>query len=348
MQLKKYFLLLFCSLNLHPVSGQIIDSTKLVFSDKILFDFGKYELTSTADSTIQAVVNQLASLKNYEIAITAHTDAIGSNQNNFKLSQNRAGAVRDFLVQKGIVAELIETNVFGEEQPLSDNNTDTGRQLNRRATIKVFQKIKLVPIKGQLKDEKTAKPIMANIVLRTKENRDSIQTDSLGNFAALLPLGSVAGIDVYAKNYFFETQMFKVTPSLKKDLIIPLKKAEVGEKVDIKNLYFIGNKDILLKKSLPELPKLLKFMQLNDSLKIEIAGHINRPNYPPVDKLSWDFKLSVKRAKMVYEYLLENDIPVERISYKGYGNFHMRYPKAKNEKQQALNRRVEIRIVERS
>ena len=89
-------------------------------------------------------------------------------------------------------------------------------------------------------------------------------------------------------------------------------------------------------------------MQLNDTITIEIAGHINRPNYPPVDKLSWDFKLSEKRAKMVYDYLLENNIPKERISYKGYGNFQMRYPKARSEKEQAQNRRVEIRVIERS
>jgi len=89
-------------------------------------------------------------------------------------------------------------------------------------------------------------------------------------------------------------------------------------------------------------------MELNDSLNIEIAGHINRPNYPPVDKLSSDFKLSVQRAKMVHDYLLENNISADRISFKGYGNFQMRYPKARSEKQQAENRRVEIRIVERS
>lgn len=346
MHLKKYFFLLLFSFTFHVLSAQIIDSSKLVLSDKVLFDFGQYELTSTADSTIHSIIDKIAPLKNYEIKITAHTDAIGSNENNLALSENRANAVKQLMVEKGIAESFIAADVFGEDQPESDNNTDSGRQLNRRATIEVFQKIKLLPVKGQIKDEKTGKPIHAKIVIRTKEKQDSLQTDSLGNYATILPLGVVAGIDVYAKDYFFETKMFKVTPTAKNKLIIPLKKVAIGEKVDIKNLFFVGNEAILLKRSLPELPKLLKFMELNDSIKVEIAGHINRPNYPPVDKLSWDFKLSVRRAKMVYDFLIKNDIPEERISYKGYGNFQMRFPKARSEKEQAQNRRVEIRIVE--
>jgi len=347
MQLKKYLVLLLFLCSLQSLFGQIIDSSKLVLSDKVLFDFGQYELTSTADSTITNMVEQIKPLKKYTLNITAHTDAIGSTEANQLLSQNRANAVKDLLITKGIAAESINVQVFGEEKPTSNNNTDNGRQLNRRATIDVFKVLKLLPFKGQIKDHKTGATIPANIIIRTKNNRDSLQTDSTGNFETLLPLGEVAGIDVYAKNYFFETKMFKVTPDLKKDFSVALKKVAVGEKVDIKNLFFVGNKAVLLKRSLPELPKLLKFMELNDTLNIEIAGHINRPNYPRVDKLSWDYKLSVRRAKMVYEYLLANNISADRISYQGYGNFEMRYPKARSEKEQAQNRRVEIRVLER-
>lgn len=348
MLLKKYLVLLLFLFSLQPLFGQIIDSSKLVLSDKVLFDFGQYDLTLSADSTITNLVEQIKPLKKYTLNITAHTDAIGSIENNKTLSENRANAVKALLITKGIAAEYITVQVFGEEKPTSNNDTDDGRQLNRRATIDVFKVLKLVPFKGQIKDKQTGAAIPANIIIRTKDLRDSLQTDSTGNFETLLPLGAVAGIDVYAKDYFFETKMFKVTPTLKQDFSVALKKVAVGEKVDIKNLFFVGNKAILLKRSFPELPKLLKFMELNDSISIEIAGHINRPNYPKVDTLSWDFKLSVRRAKMVYEYLLTNNISADRISYQGYGNFEMRYPKARSEKEQAQNRRVEIRVVERS
>jgi len=57
--------------------------------------------------------------------------------------------------------------------------------------------------------------------------------------------------------------------------------------------------------------------------------------------------LSVRRAKFVFDYLIKNGIPAERLSFKGYGNWEMRYPKATSNKEQELNRRVEIRILER-
>jgi flagellar motor protein MotB len=85
-------------------------------------------------------------------------------------------------------------------------------------------------------------------------------------------------------------------------------------------------------------------MQINSTLDIEIAGHVNHPNRPPVVKESWEYKLSEARAKLVYDYLLENGIPAERVSWKGYGNWEMRYPHATSETDMALNRRVEIRV----
>ena len=114
----------------------------------------------------------------------------------------------------------------------------------------------------------------------------------------------------------------------------------------IQNLYYVGNQDTLLPISKPELPKVLRFMQINEDLKIEIAGHVNHPNRPPVTKDSWEFDLSVRRAKMVYNYLIENQIDSARVTFKGYGNYEMRYPEARSQKEQSLNRRVEIRVVE--
>ena len=138
MRLKKYLVLLLFLFSLQSLFGQIIDSSKLVLSDKVLFDFGQYDLTLSADSTITNIVEQIKPLKKYTLKITAHTDAIGSIENNRTLSENRANAVKALLITKGIAAESITVQVFGEEKPTSDNDTDDGRQLNRRATIDVF------------------------------------------------------------------------------------------------------------------------------------------------------------------------------------------------------------------
>ena len=124
MHIKTTFFLLLFFLPTSYLSGQIIDTSTIIFSNKILFDFGKYELTGPADSTINVVINQLSSLEKKEIKITAHTDAIGSNKNNMILAQNRANAVRNLLIQKGISNEVINSFFFGEEQPESDNETE--------------------------------------------------------------------------------------------------------------------------------------------------------------------------------------------------------------------------------
>ncbi len=77
----------------------------------------------------------------------------------------------------------------------------------------------------------------------------------------------------------------------------------------------------------------------------KIAGHLNHPNSPRVARNSWNFDLSVRRALLVYNYLIERGIAEDRLSYNGYGNWEMRYPKATSAKETEANRRVEIRIL---
>ena len=89
----------------------------------------------------------------------------------------------------------------------------------------------------------------------------------------------------------------------------------------------------------------LAFMKFNDDLKIEIGGHINKPNEPPVSENSSSFILSKERAQAVYNYLIDNGISKDRLTYKGYGNFEMLYPRAETPIQEQMNRRVELKVV---
>ena len=117
----------------------------------------------------------------------------------------------------------------------------------------------------------------------------------------------------------------------------------------LRDLFFVGNEAILLKVSEPELPKVLRFLQINPTLQIEIAGHINRPGVKPEKLSAWEWDLSVNRAKLVYDYLLENGIPATRLRYKGYGNSEMLFPDlGSTEEQQQQNRRVEVRVLSRN
>ena len=137
--------------------------------------------------------------------------------------------------------------------------------------------------------------------------------------------------------------MFKAVFGKIPPLEVDLPKAEQGRSMDLPEFFFYGNRYVLLPKSEPQLDNLLKFMQINPGLSIEIEGHVNRPNEPPVAEDSWSFELSVNRAKMVYEHLLENGVEANRVQYKGYGNSRMRYPRARSEGQKSANRREEIR-----
>jgi outer membrane protein OmpA-like peptidoglycan-associated protein len=317
-----------------------------VFSTEVYFDFGKDTIRMDADSVLENVIQFCKNKPSFFIKITAHTDDVGSFENNFQLSERRAEAVKSFLKEKEINVDSMIVTVFGEKQPAVSNRTDDGRQQNRRATIEVIKLKKMIPLKGIVRDEETNEGMVTDIIIRSKDSQDSLQSDEQGRFESIVPLGEVIGLDVWAKGYFIESKMFRATPKAVTDLEVQLPQIKEGRKVDIDNLYFVGNKDTLLKSSEPELPKILKFMQINENIKIEIAGHVNRPFHENVSKKSGEYKLSVRRALMVYEYLLENGISEDRISYKGYGNWEMRYPEGRSFKQQQANRRVEIRVLE--
>ncbi len=339
------FLVLFSCFSFAQETG--FDHIQLKYDAAIYFDFGKYNVDKQADSTLQVVKMICDSIENYIISIDAHTDSIGSIENNQRLSENRASSVKQALAQIGISdTAIVQIRYHGELKPKTENASKEGRQQNRRANILVYEAIEMTVLTGQIKDKKTGEGIPANVVLHTKTEKDTFPTLPNGEFKRLVPSDVVMGIDVYSKNYFYETKMFKTKKGKTPPLTIEVTEAKKGDAVAIKDLFFYGSQAVLLPISEPQLPKVLRFMEINPDLKIEIGGHVNFPNRPPVTEESWEYDLSVRRAKLVYEYLLENGISEGRVQFKGYGNYEMRYPKATTEKQQSLNRRVEIKVVE--
>ncbi|MEZ4984851.1 MAG: OmpA family protein [Saprospiraceae bacterium] len=153
-------------------------------------------------------------------------------------------------------------------------------------------------------------------------------------------------MDVFAEGFFFDSRMFRVKPKLAIPMEVPLLRVTQGAQIDLPNLFFYGNRDVLLPRSLPELPKIKRFMDINPKVKVEIAGHMNQPNKPPVKENTSEWQLSVARAKAIYQYLIDAGVAPERVTYKGYGNHQMRFPYATSEKDQEANRRVEIRILD--
>ncbi len=340
-------LLIFLLFAAHLVRGQsiVFDSMLWLRQEQVLFDFGKHDLRSEADSLLRTLGKEYLEQPRVFVHISAHTDAVGSDDNNRKLSQRRAATVAAVFLETGIPQARLQMDEYGEERPVENNITAAHRQANRRATIDFYLQKQFFYVEGQVKDSATLKGIPAEIIVKTKTFQDSVKTDSVGNFRVPLPHQEVVVMDVFAKGYLFETEVFKAEAGKTKPMVFKIPPARVGASADIDQLYFHGNQAVLLPRSEPELYKALKFCQLNPGLKLEIAGHINKPNLPPVEEESWDFQLSVRRAQLVYDYLIKNGIAAETLSYKGYGNSQMRFPKATSNIHQESNRRVEIRIL---
>lgn len=340
-----------CSVALPAQS--VFDSLYSASYVEVFFATGKADLNAEALASLDSIAQLFAKNERFRLLrITAHTDSIGERGNNEALAARRAAAVRAALVERGVETGKIHTRAYGERSPLMSNSTESGRQRNRRASVEAVVAVPMTTLRGQVKDRDTGKGIQALVSFRSKTRLDSMRTDSSGRYAVRLPKDSVVKVEAVAKNYFFEdftTRIFGSPELYKKykintDLVLP--PARPGEKAVLRNLFFVGDQAVLLKMSEPELPKILKFMQINSALNVEIAGHINKPGNPVPQPEPDEMNLSINRARVIYEYLLKNGIPSERLHYKGYGNSEMMFPHALSPKESEQNRRVEIRVLQ--
>jgi outer membrane protein OmpA-like peptidoglycan-associated protein len=104
----------------------------------IFFETDKYNLDELSRVELQRLYNFLNQNPDIRIMICGHTDAIGTAEYNQTLSENRAGAVRAYLINAGIHPERLEFKGFGKSQPISDNETEEGRAMNRRTEIVIL------------------------------------------------------------------------------------------------------------------------------------------------------------------------------------------------------------------
>ena len=101
----------------------------------ILFEFGKSSLKPDAREKLAKVCGILLIANSYDLSIEGHTDNIGSDEFNQKLSEQRAGAVQGYLSSCGLAQDKLSSQGFGKTQPIAPNTTNAGRQQNRRVEI---------------------------------------------------------------------------------------------------------------------------------------------------------------------------------------------------------------------
>ncbi len=214
----------------------------------------------------------------------------------------------------------------------------------------LYQNIRPDPvsyIKGKVFDSESKVPLMATFELIDLESgKTSIRafSDNSGEFLVCLPTDRNYALNVSKKSYLFYSDNFALKGikqiSEPYYLDIPLHPVKTGESGVLRNIFFRFDSYELEKKSVVELGKLVRFMETNPGVRIEIQGFTDNMGTP-----DYNLELSQKRVREVYLYLINHGIDKTRLSYKGFGE---EQAVASNETSEgrARNRRIEFVIVD--
>jgi outer membrane protein OmpA-like peptidoglycan-associated protein/tetratricopeptide (TPR) repeat protein len=202
-------------------------------------------------------------------------------------------------------------------------------------------------MKGKVFNSETKEPLEAKFELLDLETGkimvESYSNPLNGEFLVSLPVNKNYALNASKSGFLFYSENFSLkengTAAKPTRRDVPLKPIKEGEKVVLKNVFYASASAALKDESKIELNKLVKLMEKNKTLKIEVSGHTDN-----VGDDASNLKLSESRAFAVYSYLLEQKIEAERISFKGYGKTQ---PIADNatEEGRSLNRRTEFMVV---
>ena len=109
------------------------------YAKTILFDTGKASIKDQSAGVLNNIVEILQEYKMARFNIEGHTDSVGSAKLNQTLSEERAGAVRNYLIENGVSSDRLVSRGYGEDRPIASNNTREGRRTNRRVEINLIQ-----------------------------------------------------------------------------------------------------------------------------------------------------------------------------------------------------------------
>lgn len=112
-------------------------SIDLVMPGNITFPTGKSDIKGDFFDTLNSVALVLKEYNKTSITVSGHTDSVGKDDLNQKLSQDRANSVAQYLSSQGVASSRVNAIGFGKTQPIADNNTENGRAQNRRVEIKI-------------------------------------------------------------------------------------------------------------------------------------------------------------------------------------------------------------------
>lgn len=128
------------------------EGIKITFDSGLMFDFDSYSLRPQTKTNLTQLAETLNKYEETNILIEGHTDAKGSDTYNQTLSENRADAVSEFLESNNVDNQRITSVGYGEAQPIAENESEAGRQQNRRVEVAIYanKKMKRMAERGEL------------------------------------------------------------------------------------------------------------------------------------------------------------------------------------------------------
>ncbi|HET9487133.1 MAG TPA: OmpA family protein [Chryseosolibacter sp.] len=206
----------------------------------------------------------------------------------------------------------------------------------------------VVLVEGKVLNGKTHKPLEAVIrfddLSTGKEGGEARSDPRTGDYRIVLPSGKKYGYHAEAAGYLSVNENLELVEleeygELRKDLLlVPI---EIGESIQLKNVFFIQSQAVLMPESYPELDRLVRIMMDNATIEIQLEGHTDGRGDPQANLL-----LSERRVEAVKQYLISKGISEKRIVGKGFGGAK---PMVSNdtEENRKLNRRVEFKITKK-
>ncbi len=205
--------------------------------------------------------------------------------------------------------------------------------------------LKILWVKGKVYDNKTKQGLPSSVELTDVKSRELIsklQTDEEGNYLVTLPLGKDYAFNVNRKGYLFYSENYNISEAASDSIFqadIALQPIEANAHVVLKNVFFDTKKTELKPESITELDNVVRLLNENPNLKIQISGYTDN-----VGKPEDNLKLSTGRAVAVVNYLLNKSVKTQRLTFKGYGEKNS-VADNKTEEGKASNRRTELSVV---
>jgi outer membrane protein OmpA-like peptidoglycan-associated protein len=117
---------------------QVGEGILVTFEGGLLFGFDSSELSPAAGDNLRRLAEALDDMPEADVLVAGHTDSVGNDDYNYDLSLRRARAAVDYLATRGMSRERLRMAGLGESEPLATNETEAGRQQNRRVEVAVY------------------------------------------------------------------------------------------------------------------------------------------------------------------------------------------------------------------